>query len=220
MNRIDRANLIIAAVLAAGLVLVGAPAMAQPDEGSALNAKVEELYRDGKFVEAIPLAQQALAIRERTLGPNHPDVATSLTNLALLYASQRRYAEAEPLYRRALAIRAKVQASADATLSRPSAQIEQLIQLLSADKTDRESLEENLAQLRANLGSAESERDRFKALYESLSRGGTSAGQVIELANQVEAEKRRTEKYSQMACWMTMPGKRPRQSHCVTVTVP
>src|SRR5262249_40802065 len=37
-----------------------------------------------------------------------PDVATSLHNLAILYADQGRYAEAEPLYKRALAIREKV----------------------------------------------------------------------------------------------------------------
>jgi len=35
-------------------------------------------------------------------------VATSLQNLALLYASQGRYAEAEPLYQRSLAIAEKV----------------------------------------------------------------------------------------------------------------
>ena len=46
----------------------------------------------------------ALAIWERVLGPEHPDVATGLNNLALLYDDQGKYAEAEPLYKRALAI--------------------------------------------------------------------------------------------------------------------
>lgn len=46
----------------------------------------------------------ALAIRERALGPNHPDVAQSLNNLGILYANQRKHAEAEPLYKRALEI--------------------------------------------------------------------------------------------------------------------
>ena len=41
--------------------------------------------------------------RER-LGQEHPDVATSLNNLANLYSSQGRYAEAEPLYQEALKI--------------------------------------------------------------------------------------------------------------------
>ena len=39
------------------------------------------------------------------LGPNHPDVATSLNNLARLYYAHGRYAEAEPLYKRSLGIR-------------------------------------------------------------------------------------------------------------------
>ena len=43
-------------------------------------------------------------IREKTLGPTHPDVANSLHNLAILYFRQERYAEAEPLYHRAVAI--------------------------------------------------------------------------------------------------------------------
>jgi tetratricopeptide (TPR) repeat protein len=38
------------------------------------------------------------------LGPEHPDTANSLNNLALLLNTQEDYAGAEPLYRRALAI--------------------------------------------------------------------------------------------------------------------
>ena len=44
---------------------------------------------------------------EKALGPDHPDVATALNGLAGLYRLQGRYAEAEPLYKRALAIREK-----------------------------------------------------------------------------------------------------------------
>ena len=40
-----------------------------------------------------------------SLGPEHPDVAHSLYGLALLYHEQGKYAEAEPLYQRALRIR-------------------------------------------------------------------------------------------------------------------
>jgi tetratricopeptide (TPR) repeat protein len=72
-----------------------------------LNKKVVELYQAGKYAEAIPLAQQALAIYEKALGPDHPDVPTALTNLAALHYQQGRYVEAEPLLKRALAIREK-----------------------------------------------------------------------------------------------------------------
>ena len=41
------------------------------------------------------------------LGPQHPNVATILKNLAGLYSAQGRYGEAEPLYERALRIAKK-----------------------------------------------------------------------------------------------------------------
>jgi tetratricopeptide (TPR) repeat protein len=42
------------------------------------------------------------------LGPEHPDVATTLNNLAALYESMGNYTEALPLYERALSISEKV----------------------------------------------------------------------------------------------------------------
>jgi hypothetical protein len=36
----------------------------------------------GRAAEAEPLQRRALAISEQTLGPNHPDVAVRLDNLA------------------------------------------------------------------------------------------------------------------------------------------
>ena len=47
---------------------------------------------------------RALEIDEKSLGPNHPDVARDLNNLALLYRATNRLSEAEPLARRALNI--------------------------------------------------------------------------------------------------------------------
>lgn len=77
------------------------------DKARQLNQQVEQLYREGRYHQAVVLAEQSLAIRENALGPAHPDVAESLNNLAALYATQVAYARAEPLYRRALAIRQK-----------------------------------------------------------------------------------------------------------------
>ncbi len=51
--------------------------------------------------------ERALAIREQVLGPNHPDTASSLNNLAALYDSQGNYEQAQPLFERALAIMEK-----------------------------------------------------------------------------------------------------------------
>ena len=58
-------------------------------------------------IEAIPLAQRVIAIHEKSLGPNHQDVATSLNNLSTLYLEQGRYADAELLSKRSLVIREK-----------------------------------------------------------------------------------------------------------------
>ena len=67
-----------------------------------------ELYRaQGRYAEAEPLYQRALAIREKTLGPEHPNVATCLENYAFLLREMGRSEEAVPLESRARAIRAK-----------------------------------------------------------------------------------------------------------------
>ncbi|MGA8171455.1 MAG: tetratricopeptide repeat protein [Methylocystis sp.] len=54
--------------------------------------------------EAEPLYKRALAIGEASYGPDHPNVAIRLNNLARLLQDTNRIKEAEPLMRRALAI--------------------------------------------------------------------------------------------------------------------
>ncbi|CBJ32850.1 NB-ARC and TPR repeat-containing protein-likely pseudogene [Ectocarpus siliculosus] len=61
----------------------------------------------GKYAEAEPLYERSRAIQEKVLGPEHPHVATSLNNRALLLESQGKYSEAEPLYERCQAIKEK-----------------------------------------------------------------------------------------------------------------
>ncbi|MGF1481475.1 MAG: tetratricopeptide repeat protein [Cyanophyceae cyanobacterium] len=73
-------------------------------EAYQLNQQVLALLEQGEYAQAIPLAERALAIRERVLGEEHADVATSVNNLASLYYDQGNYAKAEPLFRRALRI--------------------------------------------------------------------------------------------------------------------
>ena len=76
-------------------------------EALELNQQAVQLYKQGKYREAIAIAQRSLAIYEKVLGAEHPNVATSLNNLAALYKSQGNYQAAEPLYKRSLAIREK-----------------------------------------------------------------------------------------------------------------
>ncbi len=58
----------------------------------------------GLYESAEVLLVEALKIRQEHLGEAHPEVASSLNNLAILYTNQGRFQEAEPLYRQALEI--------------------------------------------------------------------------------------------------------------------
>ena len=86
-----------------GLAMLAATVRAQDTADiGAVNKQVQQLYLDHKYAEATPIAEQTLALAERTLGAEHPDTLASVKNLAELYEDQGRYAEAEPLFKRAL----------------------------------------------------------------------------------------------------------------------
>ncbi|MBO0783670.1 MAG: tetratricopeptide repeat-containing protein, partial [Ktedonobacteraceae bacterium] len=59
---------------------------------------------EGKLDEALTLTEHALGIRKKLLGPDHRDVAATITYLGLLYSDEGEYAKAEPLYQQALNI--------------------------------------------------------------------------------------------------------------------
>ena len=80
---------------------------AQAKEWETLNTEVMSLYKQGRYDRAVVVANKALEVAERALGPDQPSVATSLNNLASLYDTQGQYAQAEPLYKRSLTIREK-----------------------------------------------------------------------------------------------------------------
>jgi chemotaxis protein MotB len=81
----------------------------------------------------------------------------------------------------------------DTALSRLNAQIAQLTELLSMEKTGKLDIEEQLAQLRANLSAAEGERDRYRGLFEGAGSGASDAqGKVNALTGQLDAEKKLT----------------------------
>jgi tetratricopeptide (TPR) repeat protein len=62
----------------------------------------------GSYSLAAPWLQQCLSVVKTRLGEDHPDVATSLNNLARLYESQGRYSEAEILFLQALELRKRL----------------------------------------------------------------------------------------------------------------
>src|SRR5712691_3130 len=66
------------------------------------------LYQRGQYTEAELPLQRALAIREQALGRDHPDIATSLYNLAFLSRDQGKHEQAKLLFQHALEIRQQV----------------------------------------------------------------------------------------------------------------
>lgn len=74
------------------------------EEAKTLKQQVITLYNQGRYADAIPVAKKVLMITEKYLGPEHPEVAQSLNNLASLYAELGSYAIAESLYQQALEI--------------------------------------------------------------------------------------------------------------------
>ncbi|MBE9114336.1 tetratricopeptide repeat protein [Lusitaniella coriacea LEGE 07157] len=79
----------------------------QLDKAQQLNTRIHQLYKQGQYANAIPLAHSAVKIHEKVLGSEHPRTATSLNNLALLYLAHGQYKESEILFQRALGIREK-----------------------------------------------------------------------------------------------------------------
>ena len=84
-------------------------------------------------------------------------------------------------------------AGKDTALNRLNAQIAQLTELLSMEKTGKTDLEDQLAQLRASLANAESERDKLKGAADQAGAAGAAAeGRVGELTNQLDNQKNLT----------------------------
>ena len=66
------------------------------------------MYYVAEYKKAEELYKKALEIRERILGEEHPDTATSYNNLGVVYARQGEYKKAEELYKKALEIRERI----------------------------------------------------------------------------------------------------------------
>ncbi len=89
-----------------GLILLvsGLRASAQDVDLGKLTADARTAHQKGDYNGAATLYKQALAIQIKTLGPNRPEVAASLNNLAVIYQDEYLYSQAEPLYQQALGI--------------------------------------------------------------------------------------------------------------------
>ena len=77
-------------------------------EGERINDRhqtVLQLYHEGRFNEAIPVAEQVFDARAQSFGSEHPATLISANSLALIYLNAGRYEAAEPLFERTLQAR-------------------------------------------------------------------------------------------------------------------
>jgi chemotaxis protein MotB len=78
----------------------------------------------------------------------------------------------------------------DKALDELNAKIAQLNDMLSLEKLSQLNLDDQVAQLKAGLATAENERDRVKGLYEGLANAGNdAAGRTNELNKALDSEK-------------------------------
>jgi serine/threonine protein kinase/tetratricopeptide (TPR) repeat protein len=117
----------------------------QPEVEAELRNTIGNIYLDlGEYEKAQAMHREALAIRRRLFGNEHPDVAASLKNLASAIHLRSRWDEAEQMFREALAIRRK---------------------LLGNEHPDVAESLDALADLRAQLGQPEGKLDEAETLF-------------------------------------------------------
>src|SRR5882672_2720556 len=98
-------------------------------EISSLSTTIADLYKQGKYDEAIPLAKRVLEIEQR-IGAERPGVAVALANLAELYLAKKKNDQAESFFQQAVGIYEKNQI----TSPRVSEVLERLAQLSFLNK--------------------------------------------------------------------------------------
>jgi CHAT domain-containing protein/Flp pilus assembly protein TadD len=73
-----------------------------------LNKRFVELFRQGKYEEAIPYAEKAFETAKKELSEDHPDYSTNLENLGWVYLMTGYYSKAEPAYKELVKIKARL----------------------------------------------------------------------------------------------------------------
>jgi tetratricopeptide (TPR) repeat protein len=102
MRRMPRITIL--AALTGVLLLVALPARAQKDRWQQLNSQAAQLQEQGKYAEALPVAQESAKVAEATFGLENEFTLASLNRLATIYSDMGDYPNAEKLYKRALPI--------------------------------------------------------------------------------------------------------------------
>jgi eukaryotic-like serine/threonine-protein kinase len=117
----------------------------EPEVQASVRGTIGSTYMAlGLFAEAEVQLRRALVLRQSVLGESHPDVASSLDDLAGLMLEKGDYSAAEPLYRSALAMNRRLLGERNATVALNLANIALLLQkqarYAEAESLSRESL--------------------------------------------------------------------------------
>ena len=149
----------------------------QLQEADRLEQQVIEFYQQGRYQDGITLAQEVVKLRESVLG-DHPQTATALNNLALLYGTVGRYSEAELLYERSLRIRETQLGSEHLDTATSLNNLAELYRETGRYAEAEPLYHRSLAIREAQLGTAHPDTatslNNLAALYQSMGRYGES----------------------------------------------
>jgi CHAT domain-containing protein/tetratricopeptide (TPR) repeat protein len=90
--------------LAIAVLIPASVVLAQSDALKALRARATELYEQGRYTEAVPLAEQYAESIKAQSGEDSGDYASALSDLGLVLTDVERYTEAEGIIRRAISL--------------------------------------------------------------------------------------------------------------------
>jgi CHAT domain-containing protein len=141
-------------------------------EAARFNQEAFALYQQGKYREAVALAQRAGDAKKQVLGQAHADYANSLNNLAVLHYSLGDYTQAEPLYREAREIRKRLLGEMHPAYAVSLNNLAQLQRSVGDYASAERELREARAIYRQTLGESHPDYatsvDNLAVLYDSL----------------------------------------------------
>src|SRR5437764_2427298 len=73
-------------------------------QANELTSQLVKLSKEGRYKEALPLAQKVVEIRQQLLSPDDTSLGSAFANLGELYFANKKDSEAEKALQRALAI--------------------------------------------------------------------------------------------------------------------
>jgi tetratricopeptide (TPR) repeat protein len=158
-----------------------------------LNAAAVKLFNQGKYDEALPLETQALALREKALGPDHAELIPILTNIGEIH-KRKDLDQSTAYFNRALKLAEKTYGQNDVRLAtildslafveytrKHATTAENLfMRSLKIKESALDAHDPEIAQTAFNLGQAYAARAYYKGAASMLSRAITiweSAGE-------------------------------------------